>query len=346
MKSNPVWQTARVAAITDLTPTVREFLLQPEGGSAIAWPPGAHLQLRLRVAGREQTRSYSLVGLPAEAGGAYRIAVKRLDDGRGGSKAMWSLAVGDTLPVSAPQNHFALALDAPESLLLAGGIGITPLVGMARALRQQGRAVRLLYGARSEAELAYAERLRAELGEALITAVAERGERLDLAAAIAALPMGAPCYVCGPAGLLDAARAAWAAQGRAAADLRFETFGSGGRLPTGSFVVQVPRHGCELTVPPGESLLDALEAAGVEVMSDCRRGECGLCAMDVLALEGEIDHRDVFLSAHERATNQRICACVSRVVGRITLDSAWRPDEPAVTGAASQTQARGLPQVS
>jgi len=326
MKSNPVWQTARIAAITELTPTVREFLLQPVEGNAIAWPPGAHLQLRLNVAGREQTRSYSLVGLPAEAAGAYRIAVKRLDDGRGGSRAMWSLAVGDTLPVSAPQNHFPLSLDAPQSLLIAGGIGITPLLGMARALRQRGRGVRLLYGARSTAELAYADALRAELGDALVTAASDQGEQLDLAREIGALPPGAPCYVCGPAGLLDAVRTTWAAQGRAAAELRFETFGSGGRLPTGSFVVQVPRHGCELTVAAGESLLDALEAAGVEVMSDCRRGECGLCAMDVLALEGEIDHRDVFLSAHEKAENRRICACVSRVVGSITLDSAWRPD--------------------
>jgi ferredoxin len=92
----------------------------------------------------------------------------------------------------------------------------------------------------------------------------------------------------------------------------------------------VPRHGASLTVSAGESLLDALEAAGIEVMSDCKRGECGLCAMDVLAVEGEIDHRDVFLSEHEKQSNQRICACVSRVVGRITLDSAWRPEAEAL----------------
>ena len=93
MKSNPTWQTVRVAATTDLTPTVREFVLQPVEGAAIAWAPGAHLQLRLNVAGREQHRSYSLVGLPAEVPGAYRIAVKRLDDGRGG------LRIPDILPV-------------------------------------------------------------------------------------------------------------------------------------------------------------------------------------------------------------------------------------------------------
>lgn len=326
MKSNPTWQTVRVAATTDLTPTVREFVLQPIEGEAMAWPAGAHLQVRLRVAGREQARSYSLVGLPAQTPGAYRIAVKRLDDGRGGSKAMWALAVGDTLQASAPQNHFALALDATETLLVAGGIGITPMVGMAHALVQRGRRVRLLYAARSAQELAYAGALRDTLGDALVTAASSAGERIDLVREIASLPKGAPCYVCGPAGLLDAARSAWAGQGRAAVDLRFETFGSGGHLPSGSFVVRLPRHGAELTVPAGESLLDALEAAGVDVLSDCRRGECGLCAMDVLALEGEIDHRDVFLSEHERQENRRLCACVSRVVGCVTLDSAYRSD--------------------
>ena len=82
----------------------------------------------------------------------------------------------------------------------------------------------------------------------------------------------------------------------------------------------------DITVPAGCSLLDALEGAGVQALSDCRRGECGLCAMDVLAVDGQIDHRDVYLSAHERQANSRICACVSRVVGSVTLDTAWRPD--------------------
>lgn len=88
----------------------------------------------------------------------------------------------------------------------------------------------------------------------------------------------------------------------------------------------MPRHHAELQVAPDQSLIEVLEAAGIEVMNDCRRGECGLCALDVLALEGEIDHRDVFLSAHEKQENQRICACVSRVVGRVTLDTAWREE--------------------
>ena len=109
-------------------------------------------------------------------------------------------------------------------------------------------------------------------------------------------------------------------------DLRFETFGSSGRLPTQAFKLRVPRHELEIEVPANSTLLEALEAAGVQTLWDCRRGECGLCAMDVLSVDGEIDHRDVFLSDHEKKSNCRVCACVSRAVGTLTIDSAYRPD--------------------
>ena len=131
---------------------------------------------------------------------------------------------------------------------------------------------------------------------------------------------------CGPVPMLEAVKRAWAAAGRPPADLRFETFGSSGRLPAQAFEVRIPRHDLSIQVPADSSLLEALEAAGVQTLWDCRRGECGLCAMDVLAVEGELDHRDVFLSAHEKEAGTRICACVSRAVGTLTLDSAYRPD--------------------
>lgn len=320
MKSTQSWADAHVSSVRDLTPTVREFTIRPSDG-AVPHAPGSHLRLEVLVAGRPQTRSYSLVG--AGDGECYRIAVKRLDDGKGGSLAMWRLAQGDRLRISEPQNHFALAWDAPAYLLVAGGIGITPLVGMAQALAARGARVSMLYGARSADELAYAAELRASLGDALRTAV---GQRIDFAAEIAALPAGAQLYLCGPVPMLDAARQAWAAAGRPPADLRYETFGSSGRLAPQAFRVLIPRHQLDITVPADCSLLDALEGAGVQTLFDCKRGECGLCAMDVLAVEGSIDHRDVYLSDHEKQANSRVCACVSRVVGSITLDSAWRPD--------------------
>ncbi len=328
MKSNQTLYPATVVALRDLTPTVREFEIQPLEGVAAPWGAGAHLQVQLLVDGQVQTRCYSLVGLPD--GASYRIAVKRMDDGRGGSRAMWQLAAGDRLQVSEPQNHFPLDLSAPHYLLVAGGIGITPLVMMAQQLqahaRKTGATLRMLYGVRTQEELAFLPLLRETLGDALQTFVSERGETMNLAGEIAALPGEAQLYTCGPVPMLEALRKAWSDAGRPPAGLRFETFGSSGRFAAQAFRVQVPRHHVDIMVPAGSTLLDALENAGVETLSDCRRGECGLCAMDVLALEGEADHRDVFLSEHEKQQCSRICACVSRVVGSVTLDSAYRAD--------------------
>jgi ferredoxin-NADP reductase len=336
MKSDIHWMPARITACRDLTPTVREFEITPESGGATTHEPGAHLQVQVLVgepgAGRMQTRSYSVIGEPN--GRAWRIAVKRLDDGRGGSLAMWRLAPGDRMLVSEPQSHFGLDLTAPGYLLVAGGIGITPLVFMAQRLgvlaERNGVQVRMLYGARSGEELAYLPVLQEALSRCATASVqAYSGSApIDFASEIEALPTGGQLYTCGPVPMLEAVKRAWAAAGRAQADLRFETFGSSGRLAAQAFEVRIPRHGLAIAVPADSTLLEALEAAGVQTLWDCRRGECGLCALDVLAVDGEIDHRDVFLSEHEKAQGRRICACVSRAVGTITIDSAWRPDSP------------------
>ena len=318
-----VWTEAVVQATREVTPSVREFTLAT-ASLCMPYAAGSHLQVELLINGRPQTRSYSLIGQP-EAG-VYRIAVKQLPLGRGGSLAMWRLAPGDLLRVSAPRNFFPLTLTAPGYLLLAGGIGITPLVLMAQTIAKRGAPVRLVQGARTLSELAYGDLLRAALGDRLTQVVDDRGEAIDFAGEIAALPAGGQLYVCGPTPMLDAARQAWASAGRPAHDLRFETFGSSGHLAPQPFGLKIPRQGIDITVAANESLLDALELAGVSALSNCRRGECGLCALDVLALDGVIDHRDVFLSAHEHQQNQRICVCVSRAVGSITLDSAYRAE--------------------
>jgi ferredoxin-NADP reductase len=343
MKITQNWNQATIIALRDLSPTVRQFDIAPLNGDAqvdaSTYPPGAHLQVQVMAnfhgdgqsgGNRLQTRSYSLIGAPNPK--AWRIAVKRMDEGRGGSRAMWRLAVGDRLMTSEPQNLFALDLTAPGYLVVAGGIGITPLVGMVQRLADRARAtgvpLRVLYGARTEQELVFAADLQAALmglpGKPL--QLHSGSALIDFAGEIAALPTGAQLYTCGPVPMLEALKVAWQAAGRPQSDLRFETFGSSGRLPTQAFRLAVPRHGIDIEVPPGSTLLEALEAAGVPTISDCRRGECGLCAMDVISVQGEIDHRDVFLSAHEKAECKRLCVCVSRAVGTVTLDSSWRPD--------------------
>ncbi len=317
------WTDAVIQSFRDVTPTVREFCIQPALGTA-AYAPGAHLQVQVLVNGKPQTRSYSLVGAPDAA--CYRIAVKRLDAGRGGSLAMWQLGVGSRLSIIEPQNHFPLDLNAPAYLLVAGGIGITAMVWMAQTLSERGAGVRMLFGARSLSELAFHDLLRKQLGSRLQTAKAEQGEQLEFDKEIAALPKGALMYVCGPLPMLDTARAAWTRAGKPLSDLRFETFGSSGRFAPKAFQVLIPRHKIDITVAQVDSLLETLEAAGVQAMYGCRRGECGLCAMQILSLSGEIDHRDVFLSAHEKAAYQRMCVCVSRVLGSVTLESAYLPE--------------------
>jgi len=345
MRLSTRWHPATLRHHRDLTPTVREFEIRPEGGVR-PWTVGSHLNVQVIVNGQPETRSYSLVGLhDAEV---YRIAVKRAEPGRGGSRHLWSLETGAELRVGEPNNHFELPHEqmhgaphgaqhgAPHAAmhyaLVAGGIGITPLVGMALFLAQRGASVQMAYAARNAGEFAFAAELRSALGDRLRTFDAAAGEQLDVAALIAALPARSLLLACGPLGLLDALRSAWAAAGRPPADLRFETFGNSGAQPAQAFRLRVPRHGIDVEVPADRSLLDVLEAAGVETLADCKRGECGLCAVEVLGLEGRIDHRDVFFSPAQKQAGDRLCACVSRITatpGReavLVLDSAYRTD--------------------
>jgi ferredoxin-NADP reductase len=323
MKITEHFHEANIQSLQDVTPTVREFTLTLPSDAppaAFHWQAGAHVQLNLLVNGKETTRHYSL--LPPLVVGTLRIAVKRASPGRGGSAAMWELSVGNKLRVSEPLNQFTLDLSAPAYFLLAGGIGITPILGMAQMLAQRGANVELLYCASSAQEWAYWRDLDSALGDKALAIV---GPATGLQERIARLPKHAQAYVCGPAGLLQAMQQAWSQAGRAPALLRYESFGAASSKAE-AFKVLLPRHRLELEVPPESSLLDVLEMQGIAAMYGCRKGECGLCALPVLALQGEIEHHDVFLSAHEKQSNAQICVCVSRAKGCITLDTAYRPD--------------------
>ena len=312
----------RIRAVTPLAADVRLIEIEPEGG-AEPYPSGSHLDLAVVLDGLPDTRSYSLVGeRPHE--GAYRIAVKRLPDSRGGSEFMHALEEGAEIEVSSPRSHFELQHGRPEYLLVAGGIGITPIVGMAQALARAGAELRLLYAARTREALVFADELTDLLGVRLETYV---GERIDLGAAIDALHADGELYVCGPPSLREATRAAWRERGRPVDRLRFETFATAGRFPTEVFRVRVRDHGDrEVEVPRNRTMLAALGDVGIEVMSDCLRGECGLCAVTVLEADGDLDHRDVFLSEEEQDEGGSLCSCVSRAAGgAVTIDTGFRP---------------------
>jgi vanillate O-demethylase ferredoxin subunit len=210
---------------------------------------------------------------------------------------------------------------------------------MASALEHAGADFRLLYAGRNVAGMPFTEELRERLGPRLSLFRGDAGARVDVATEIVTLCPGAEMYMCGPMGLMDAVRAAWRADGRATASLRFETFGSGGRLAPEPFLVKVADQNREVLVPSDKTMLSALREAGIEVLSDCLRGECGLCVVDVLGLDGELDHRDVFLSAREKAAGRKLCTCVSRVARSehcatsqmpgITIDTGAREDRMA-----------------
>ncbi len=323
MKITNSTHQACVEAIKDVTPTVREFTLRlPVDApvSALQWQPGVHIQVHLLVNGRMQTRHYSL--LPPVTPGCLRIAVKRVQPGRGGSRAMWELQVEQVLTVSEPLNQFPLDLAAPAYFLIAGGIGITPIFGMAQRLFERQANARMLYCASSAQEFAFLTDLQTQLGNRLETVT---GHLQDLDARIALLPDQAQAYVCGPLGLLQMVQLAWERAGRSPTLLRFETFGAASSRPE-PFQVILPRYKLEIAVDEETSLLDALELEGIQAMYGCRKGECGLCVLPVLSLKGQIQHHDIFLSEHEKQSNQKICICVSRVKGCITLDTAYRPE--------------------
>lgn len=315
------WQPARLRAVRDVTPDIRLFEIEPERFEPPT--PGSNINIIVQIEGRPDTRSYSIVGPCTD--GVYRIAVKLLPDSRGGSAYMHGLQPGARLTISEPGNHFELARNRPEYLLVAGGIGITPIYTMAHALADAGARFRLLYACRTRQDLAFAEELQARIGEKLQIFVDEEGGRIDLPAEIARLAPSGELYVCGPIGMLEAAKHAWQESGRPADGLRFETFGNSGRYASEPFTVRIPRLGKEILVSRNQTMLDALEAAGVDMIYDCRRGECGLCAVRILEVEGVVDHRDVFFSDAQKAANTHLCTCVSRVAGGgIAIDTADR----------------------
>jgi ferredoxin-NADP reductase len=219
--------------------------------------------------------------------------------------------LGLTLHTRLPGNDFTLHDDDRPAVLIAGGIGITPIKAMAQKLYADGRRFELHYAARSRAEAAYVDDLECKLGTGLRVYAADRRQRLDVPRLMAHAAAEAVFYVCGPARLIDAVRDAARVVGLADERVRFERF-----VPAPSAVsnqavtVTLKRSGKRIAVPPEQSILDAVEAAGVPTTSGCRGGTCGTCRVKVL--DGEPEHRDAALSAAERGPARLMCICVSR----------------------------------
>ena len=290
-------------------------LRAPAGELLPEWKPGAHIDL---VLAGDIARSYSLVGDPADRA-SWRIAVLQEVAGRGGSDAIHRMKVGDYIRVRFPRNNFELK-PAQRYHFLASGIGITPLLSMIGAARAQGVPWRLDYVGRSRAKLAYLDRVAA-FSESHIHLTSVTG-RPDLANLLAESEAEAAVYACGSGSFLLALEAAANTAGRA---LHTEWFapkpgarqGAQGSFET--FTVRLERSNIEVTVLPGQSIIDACAEAGVTIPASCFEGTCGSCLSTVL--EGVPDHRDSFLLPNERKSNCLMAPCVSKsMTSRLVLD--------------------------
>jgi ferredoxin-NADP reductase len=320
----------RVVEARPLNPLIRLIRLRADDGRSLpAFTAGAHIRVQVGLPdGSRDWRHYSLINLLADPSATdapveYVIAVRREDDGRGGSRYMHErLAPGDLLPVEPPKNDFALQPDAGRAVLVAGGIGVTPLASMAARRRAEGLPVRLHYAGRSRDVMAFLPELEALLGNDLVVhADAERGCPFGISALLDACGADDRIYVCGPKPMLDAVLAQTQARGWGHDRVHFELFttpvAAAGDQP---FEVELAQSGQRFTVPPGQSILDCMIEHGCDPMFDCKRGECGVCVTPVL--EGEIDHRDYVLTASEKAEGKLIQVCVSRARGqKLVLDT-------------------------
>jgi ferredoxin-NADP reductase len=281
-------------------------LADPAGGDLPGWTPGAHVDV---VLGPDLERQFSLCGDP-DVPSRWRIAVLREDDGRGGSAYVHdAVEVGQTVQVRGPRNHFELE-PAAEYLFIAGGIGITPLLPMLARATRDGIPWRLVYGGRRAASMAFVDELTAWGDRVVLWPQDERG-LIDLEGLLLEPRVGCAIYCCGPEPLLAAVEGL--VTGWAPHSLHTERFSPRADAldgPATSFVVRLDYSDLEVTVRPEQSIVEAVEAVGIDVVTSCREGTCGTCETSVL--EGRPDHRDSILSDEEHALNETMMICCSR----------------------------------
>lgn len=291
-------------------------LRRPDGAPLPAWTPGAHIDL---VLAPDLVRQYSLCSSPQDAR-VWRVAVLREQEGRGGSLHVHDkLSEGDPVTVRGPRNHFPLE-GAEEYVFIAGGIGITPIVPMLEQAEQHGSAWQLAYGGRTLASMAFRDALATRYGERVRIRPEDVYGLLDLDALLGTPRPGALVYCCGPEPLIKAVEERCA--GWPAGTLHVERFRPREvqePVRDGAFEVELAQTGITVTVPPEKSVLEAVEEAGVQVLSSCREGTCGTCETTVL--EGTVEHRDSLLTPEEQEAHDTMMVCVSRAAcPRLVLD--------------------------
>ncbi|WP_275293561.1 PDR/VanB family oxidoreductase [Amycolatopsis sp. La24] len=311
---DPAEVRAIITEIVQEAEGIKSLRLEPVSGDKMpAWEAGAHIDL---VLGPDLERQYSLCGDPTDLS-SWRIGVLREPESRGGSSHVHEkLSVGDEILCRGPRNNFPLA-DAERYLFIAGGIGITPILPMIRACEAAGKPWTLVYGGRQQSSMAFRDEL-SEHGDRVTFWPQDAHGHLDLATVLGSPERGTGVYCCGPGGLLDAVEERCASWPEGALHLeRFRPKDGALDGENTAFEVVLDYSDITLTVGPDQSIVEAVEAAGVHVPTSCREGTCGTC--ETVVLEGEPDHRDSFLTPQEKASGEVIMPCCSRSCSQILV---------------------------
>lgn len=309
-----------VAEVVTVNALIKRFrFVARDGGALPAFSGGAHVVVEMEDHGQRRLNPYSLMSDPSDTSG-YEISVRRDEAGRGGSRFLHDAVVpGMEMVISHPLNFFALDTRARKHLMIAGGIGITPFLSQIRQLSLFGGRFELHYAARNASLCAYGAELQAAHGGKVHLYHDEEGQAIDLPDLLSRQPIGTHLYVCGPKGMIAWVRKTAEAAGWPAQAVHFEEFlAPGSGVP---FTVELAASGKVVDVGSHQSLLEAMEAAGVDAPYLCRGGACGQCETRVLACDGHLLHRDHWLSAEEMAEGAKIMPCVSRFEGKtLVLD--------------------------
>lgn len=310
----------RVDDVCEVAARIKRFRFVPIDRPKLpTFSGGAHITVHMEGADRGIRNQYSLNSSPDRVD-AYEISVLRVEDSRGGSEFMHTqVSPGDTMWIGQPNNQFPAHDLARKHLLVAGGIGITPFMSMLPQLSRFDHDFELHYALRSDLSGAYAEQLQNSYGDRVQVYRSDLGEVLDATELLTGQPLGTHLYVCGPEGMIESVLTSARLAGWPEVNLHWEKFLA---PPTGApFEVSLSTSQIQVNVGEHESILEAVEDAGVDAPFLCRAGVCGQCEARVISCDGDLEHNDEFLTAQERERGEQLMICMSRFKGReLTLD--------------------------